>query len=767
MMAKLDKIEARAAQAKGGMDGYSKRGYHAICKIWDQKFRNKGMRAEGGGRKWHFKAHTEYLKRWHEMERMRSHSIDKFDLKDEWMDRLEIDIKVLQASTEKFTKMDKLYLEKMQEKLEVLKNGTPKAIEAAIDRMAAKIGGRMNTPSRAADLSPYEEQIRCHLTWQNFDERLWLAGCAEQDELRHWVADAQKFVEDREDTWLVFSDQIPLWVKIGLLKILYAEFEIVNQKSQEKSQKVRKDRLAKMRASRGQDSQKIEPAAPQEEEDGEEDQEVRGKKRKAGEMHGGGMSQKRGSDASGDRCRITFEARQAVKGFFGKDPNQIRGMVLDSVVVLKGGYAQLSNIDDDHRFKEDVEFYVGEKKIHHKKGKKTQLMYNLVELRKEKPEIFKGLVIFQQPSAWMDEIIQSWCCQDLGERCPQCVHQRDLFSAALTDTVKKIMAILHQIPSWIAAKMTPCLQLTDTDFAFPLKKAVTRAKAEMARDMRKRARLQGQKESFKCGLEEMIRMCQIAHVEMVEMNAKGDLVCRGIRRNAMAQFRPNVEKKKFEDCDLDERFADMPVGSHRLKDEWLADRKTWLDDKGRPKSADWSQSEHAREMADLQEHDYCKKEKEHQKDYSVKVGGQEIQIPVIDVDCDEQDLFKDHDAWMSLHPKLRRELKTKFAGKRTEMAIKARAAQKRVEREKVKMAVSSMQEDWKEWVSEAMISQCRKDLVKSVLPQVKAKTKGRKEQVKLGAMGKASRKEVVWSRDKSFWRSYKITKQMAAKMGFG
>ena len=119
----------------------------------------------------------------------------------------------------------------------------------------------------------------------------------------------------------------------------------------------------------------------------------------------------------------------------------------------------------------------------------------------------------------MDEIVQSWCCQDLGERRSQCVHQRDLFSAALTDTVKKIMAILHQIPAWIAAKMTPCLQLTDTDFAFPLKKAVTRAKTEMARDMRKRARLSGEKECFKCGLEEIIRMCQIAHEELVAMNA--------------------------------------------------------------------------------------------------------------------------------------------------------------------------------------------------------------------------------------------------------
>ena len=64
-------------------------------------FRNKGMREKGGGAKRYYQNHTAYLKKWHEMERMRSHAIDKTDLKDEWMYRLEMDIKVLKAATEK------------------------------------------------------------------------------------------------------------------------------------------------------------------------------------------------------------------------------------------------------------------------------------------------------------------------------------------------------------------------------------------------------------------------------------------------------------------------------------------------------------------------------------------------------------------------------------------------------------------------------------------------------------------------------------------
>ena len=37
----------------------------------------------------------------------------------------------------------------------------------------------------------------------------------------------------------MFSDQIPFWVKIGMLKILYAEFEGLSKSTIEKNQKMR------------------------------------------------------------------------------------------------------------------------------------------------------------------------------------------------------------------------------------------------------------------------------------------------------------------------------------------------------------------------------------------------------------------------------------------------------------------------------------------------------------------------------------------------
>ena len=133
-------------------------------------------------------------------------------------------------------------------------------------------------------------------------------------------------------------------------------------------------------------------------------------------------------------------------------------------------------------------------------------MHGLVELRKNNPELFEGLIVCQQPSAWMDELVQSWVIADAGERTGQAVHQRDLFAAALTDNSKKFMKLYQTIPTWIAGKMTPVLQLTDTHIVFPAKKSAERFKQQMAREMRAAAKLAGRKEEFHCGTKEVIRV---------------------------------------------------------------------------------------------------------------------------------------------------------------------------------------------------------------------------------------------------------------------
>ena len=124
-------------------------------------------------------------------------------------------------------------------------------------------------------------------------------------------------------------------------------------------------------------------------------------------------------------------------GIWG-DPSKIKGHILPSGIILKcNGWANLQNISDDHTFIKTIRFKVGIHTIEQIAGEKTGLLRDYVELRKKRPELFKDVLVYGQPSAWMDEITNGWLIEDLEERCVGCIHQRDLFGVMLTESSKK------------------------------------------------------------------------------------------------------------------------------------------------------------------------------------------------------------------------------------------------------------------------------------------------------------------------------------------
>jgi hypothetical protein len=167
------------------------------------------------------------VKLWHESERRMGHTLDHEDMVCEFTDRLEHHIAKL-SHTEKLSDTDSAILEIYKGKLAYLQKAQLKYRRQFAYRLCAKLGVHLLAPQRYCQLSPKEEAVRCELTWQQFDERLWLAACAGKEELSRWVADPEQFACQRADAWLVFSDQIPFWVKIGFQKVLYAEYELAN-----------------------------------------------------------------------------------------------------------------------------------------------------------------------------------------------------------------------------------------------------------------------------------------------------------------------------------------------------------------------------------------------------------------------------------------------------------------------------------------------------------------------------------------------------------
>ena len=81
-------------------------------------------------------------------------------------------------------------------------------------------------------------------------------------------------------------------------------------------------------------------------------------------------------------------------------------------------------------------------------------------------------------------------------------------------------------------------------------------------------------------------------------------------RNALLVYRPNPETQKLEEL-LTQPWAQklqLCIGTKRYSPNYLQDRLKWLDSEGVPKEADWSLSETAKAMSDLQVWDYYHKE---------------------------------------------------------------------------------------------------------------------------------------------------------------
>ena len=87
------------------------------------------------------------------------------------------------------------------------------------------MGARWGTPSKFTELTREQEQTRWQMTVQGFDNAVWRAAFGREGELKFYVADPVKFRQRQARTALIFSDEIPLWVKIGHQKVLFAAWE--------------------------------------------------------------------------------------------------------------------------------------------------------------------------------------------------------------------------------------------------------------------------------------------------------------------------------------------------------------------------------------------------------------------------------------------------------------------------------------------------------------------------------------------------------------
>ena len=352
---------------------------------------------------------------------------------------------------------------------------------------------RLLKPQRQVRLSSAEEAVRCRHTWQLYDRRMWEAAFGGVKTLQNHVVDAKAMQNRLQDLVLGFSDQVPWWGLVKQSKQLYAVWEFSRRAAAERGCKV---------------------------------------------------MQKRGhDDDEASKFRITVELRQVILNWFHpvKEPIGVCGPTL----VIVGGqtHCRLSNIDAEGRWVESETFLVGGKPVVRVKGRYAGgTMKPWVELRARAPELFEGITVMQQPAAVSDSVIMSWALEELGRLYPCSIWQRDLSGGGgFSLAARQRMQLVNQIPVWVMGKMTAALQITDTDFAYPLKAYAKSAKEELKQQLKAVAAKAGLPPILKCGAFEILSIIKKSVDQLAVRCRKDNLVLAAARRNGMLAYRRDFE----------------------------------------------------------------------------------------------------------------------------------------------------------------------------------------------------------------------------------
>ena len=563
--------------------------------------------------------------------------------------------------------------------------------------MMAWMKVRLLAPQRYTELSAEEEKIRAELTWQLFDQQLYLAAFGNAKALKDKVALPQQFIENRKNTVFVMSDQIPFWVGLGKRLNVYAQFEVEGDQARVKRRRLRRKFMAAAGLERTAGGvQPSQVAADVEDEEG------------AQAPHHQGMTQKRGLDAGGDKLRVTFENRNAVY-FYLDEEKAPKGVLLPSLLLVHGAHARLSNIDDEHRWIKEETFWEGGVRKQHLAGHKTKgHLASYVELRKSNPELFKDLVVMAAPAGFMTEVTQVWAIEDVYERCGQTVHQRDMLGSAMAATARKAMQLCQSIPTWIAGKMTPALQLTDTDVAHRLKAFARREKQRVLTDQKHAAQAAGVEPMYSCGPEQIVRIAAGAHARLEQAQEEDDFIVAGMCRAGHFAYRPSLaEQKLVNPWEQEQEWTKVDgrkIGSHRMKDEWLDQRYQWRDAKGVPVPPDFSRSS-AKRLERMAEPDYMPVGVT--EDHKVKLGGMELDVPVVNLDGFEDQEFVDREKAQELkHPRLKRReaaLERVTPGKMIERLARRRSYWVKMEKKgEAEVLKDLMDEGWEAYLETEM-----------------------------------------------------------------
>eukprot|EP00438_Fugacium_kawagutii_P001387 Skav209305 [mRNA] locus=scaffold994:205116:208401:- [translate_table: standard] len=242
------------------------------------------------------------------------------------------------------------------------------------------MGARQLVPNLKTTISEVEQEVRACLTWQYHDSQMHRMAAKKDEDMSQLFARPDEAKANMRKAVLGFSDQIPLWVKMGSEKEIFAKHEV---RTSGRTQKAHRHQIAQdlreQAEAKGTSAQTLEDEKKEEPMSSVADE--RNQQLVEHEEDEFQVSDPKSQAASGkthetvqreisDKYRITFEAHQLVTHWFDESHDPV-GHVLPGILIVPGPHASMSNINENDEWIQSESFeYMGQKR-HHVAGQKV------------------------------------------------------------------------------------------------------------------------------------------------------------------------------------------------------------------------------------------------------------------------------------------------------------------------------------------------------------------------------------------------------------
>jgi len=111
----------------------------------------------------------------------------------------------------------------------------PQVRDRTARKLLRQIGFRERLTTRATSLPACVEQERTNDSWQLFDFVCSIVASGDLTQLQNWVANPALFADGRSSTAIVFTDQVPVWLKVEAGGVLVSEQTLAGQRAHKRA----------------------------------------------------------------------------------------------------------------------------------------------------------------------------------------------------------------------------------------------------------------------------------------------------------------------------------------------------------------------------------------------------------------------------------------------------------------------------------------------------------------------------------------------------